>query len=136
MPLIVDGLDDEAKGGADGVDIFTHNPLHNSRLAGIIETTRTEVRNRLKQLASTHSIRIRSSLSFNLALRRIDSMVAIVSSGENRLHRKQVVKSPSYSQSMIIGDVNSEPSFQRPSFIYVALKWVPGNGESMLMLSA
>lgn len=39
-PLVLDGLDDKAKGGADGVDILAHYPFHNGGLAGIVEAPR------------------------------------------------------------------------------------------------
>jgi len=38
LPLVVDGLDDEAQRGTDGVDILAHDPLDNGGLAGIVET--------------------------------------------------------------------------------------------------
>ena len=37
IPVVVDGLDDEAEGGADRVDILAHDLLDNRRLARIVE---------------------------------------------------------------------------------------------------
>lgn len=37
LPVVVNGLDDEAEGGADGVDVFPHYSLDNCGLACIVE---------------------------------------------------------------------------------------------------
>lgn len=39
LPLVVDGLDDEAQRGTDGIDIFAHDALDNRGLPSIIEAT-------------------------------------------------------------------------------------------------
>ncbi len=37
LPVVVDGLDDEAEGGAHGVDILAHDLLDDGGLACIVE---------------------------------------------------------------------------------------------------
>ena len=39
IPVVVDRLDDEAEGGADSVDIFTHYPLDNGGFACIVKAS-------------------------------------------------------------------------------------------------
>ena len=38
LPFVVYGFDNETQCGRDGVDVLSHDPLHNRRFAGIIET--------------------------------------------------------------------------------------------------
>jgi hypothetical protein len=38
IPVIIDRLNDEAEGGADGVDILAHYLFHNRGFARIVET--------------------------------------------------------------------------------------------------
>lgn len=39
LPLVVYGLDDEAQGWTDAVDVFIHDSLHDCGLAAIVQTT-------------------------------------------------------------------------------------------------
>lgn len=37
LPFIINSLDNEAKGRADGIDIFSHDPLDNCGFASIVK---------------------------------------------------------------------------------------------------
>jgi hypothetical protein len=81
-PFVVDGLDDEAKGRADGVDILAHDLFHNGCFSRIVQPTETmwSVQSWVgNEKRFTNSIRIRSSLSLSRAFRKIDSIFFSVS---------------------------------------------------------
>lgn len=82
-PLIVNCLDDEAEGRADGIDILAHDLLDDGSFACIVQTPSWNVSNsglstaRHARGVRSHSIKILSSLSFSLAFLRIESIFSI-----------------------------------------------------------
>lgn len=75
---MVNGLDNKAEGRTNVQDVFLHDPLHNRRLASIVESAASGVSNSSctdgGAARYTDSISIRISLSFNLAFLNIESI--------------------------------------------------------------
>ena len=77
-PIVLNGFDDETKCWTDRVHVFVHQSLYNRGFAGIVQASETASAKQARYKAqSTYSIRILISLSFNRALRKIESIVAM-----------------------------------------------------------
>ena len=45
IPIIINSFDDEAKGWADIVDVFLHNPLDDGCLPSVVQATKEKLSN-------------------------------------------------------------------------------------------
>lgn len=78
-PFILDGFNHESKCWIDHVQVFIHQLFNNCGFAGIVQTTEIASAKLDKyQCQSTNSMSILISLSFNRALRNIESIVIMI----------------------------------------------------------
>jgi hypothetical protein len=75
VPAIFYRLDDEAECRADAIHVFVHNLLYDGRLSGIVQSPMQSAFATANKSKSTHSIKIRISLSFKRAFRSMDSIL-------------------------------------------------------------
>jgi hypothetical protein len=77
LPFIINSLDNESECWADSIDIFTHDPLDYGGLSSIVKTSIPEPDQQIPAACqgSAYSIKILISLSFNLAFRKIESIL-------------------------------------------------------------
>ena len=82
-PFIINRLDNEAQCWTDAVYVLAHNPLDYGCLASIVKATVGARCQRGPKIIRRvcYSIRIRISLSFNLAFLNIDSILSMYESG-------------------------------------------------------
>lgn len=87
-PVPVNRLDDETESGRDIIDVFIHHALDYGRFPSIVQASlhhqlgRTVLASGLH--VTTYSSNIRISLSFNRALRSIESILPVLRSVHNR----------------------------------------------------
>lgn len=74
LPIIIDSFDNEAKCWTDAVHIFAHNFLDYGRFPCVVEATASFISVVLHTVPTSYSMRIRISLSFSLAFRKIDNI--------------------------------------------------------------
>lgn len=72
---MVNSFDVEAQCRAHLVNVFSHDSLNYSRLAGVVKSSDDTLETKTTRPYQTHNISTRISLSFKRALRRMDSIL-------------------------------------------------------------
>ena len=79
-PIVLNGLYDESKCWTDRVHVFVHQPLNNCGFTSIVQASELHLAKLAKYQwqSTTYSIKILISLSFSRALRKIESIVPMI----------------------------------------------------------